>query len=536
VKNKKKGNKKVNEITKKINSTNISKPERKKNDEWSLGELEKDFVLDEPLETKKDDQVSLGQDAEHSILGGIIKVILILFCAVLGTAYIVYWNTEQKKSFLAKNINILTVQDEISNETEQADYNPPQAELDLNFLDELIQNHKTEKIQPPQLVVQTSSESSSSLKEIQQSEFSSSSELIVSVSSITSKALASSVKTSSSLSSSSSLMLFSLSSASKSSKSSKNSLAKSSSSLSSKAISSSSIAVVKSASLSSLPDFSSIKVKGNVKLFSASERAVNFDQGIQKTEINGLKWSVTLSTNENITDQGFLGYLKTQTVLGLVEDDSLRIIDSFIPQTGKYVVDNDFKTVQLNGDFATLTDLNLIKDGSYSLILSINKTVISSSRLIISVPEKNAAVNLVTEISSVQSSSVLNVPQEQDIIVQPRLSYVIHEEESSIASKPQQPVELYTGAANLVNSYGGKISRSIVLNVRFEDLDIEGEANVSGIGIMAVKGKLYERGFEMILTGDGQHIKLTGVKRNTMLRGRFVSGSLNETGSWEVMR
>ena len=563
---------------------NKTSPEKRRGDEWSLGEDWKasDDKDAGPVLGSSDSKVDpvfklpTNKNTSGSVF---IKVAFLLFGAVLITAYMLHINTERQKLSLVKNIKIETAE---NNSVTQ----PLVREPDYPILPQFSSSQQESSVEKSSFVQ-------------------ASSKIVVSGNML----LSSSVQRSSSLAVSSQE-----NSSGDSSLESYSSAIAYSSSKQTVVVSSSPKAVSsrpKSNAVSSvqpLPDFSNVVIKGSVQLLDETGAVVDVTRSLDKDKFSGLTWEAALTTRDNITDNRFAEYIGSQTVLGLLNDDSLQVIDSFVMDSAKYKGDG-LQAVDVRGRFLNL-DPDKLKTGNYSLVLSVNNTVISSTKLTIgghalafaeasafakttadkpkqvgedidvSDINKGLDTNTSTDTNTVQSPGENIKPTLQEDTIQPMDNSSAFANSSAVARSakveamaeeqvqnilpptdkatapvaipvepgntiqpvqevalPAVPAEYYSGTANLVNNYGGKIQRSIVLTINFNaDNTIQGAAIVSGVGTMTVKGQVYERGLEMVLTGSGDAIQLTGVKRDLTIRGRFASGSLKESGSFEVSR
>ena len=333
-------------------------------------------------------------------------------------------------------------------------------------------------------------------------------------------------------------------------------------------------------------DFSHVAIKGSIQLLDKNGNIVDTTRHLEKEKLLESTWVTAITTKDVITDERFAEYVGSQTVLGLLDDDSLKVIDSFIMEGAGYRGEG-LQAVDIRGKFSTLKPETL-KNGNYSLVLSINGTVVTSTKLVIgsgaqaivsppivtatgddikvtdisTIGTSSSVAGTATPLSSLQQLPQLPSPPEEPVrptlpsepepsrqVEQPTpvLGDSSYQSQQEPAVSPQSAssvahyaayAERYSGMATLTNnSSGEKTSRNIILAVDFyADNTIQGEATVSNVGAMAVRGKLYDRGLEMVLISSTDAIQLTGVKRGTTIRGRFTSGTLKESGSFEIMQ
>ena len=97
--------------------------------------------------------------------------------------------------------------------------------------------------------------------------------------------------------------------------------------------------------------------------------------------------------------------------------------------------------------------------------------------------------------------------------------------------------ETYRGQASLSSDANGHgVKRTMTLNIAFGETEISGSAQVSGIGEMKAKGKVYPRGFELDLFTGETAVRLTGARRDGVLRGRYYCSNPKESGTWDASR
>ncbi len=512
---------------------------RSDTDAWSLGELEAlreelkkipakyDLSFDDEPDGEIDEENV--NDEQSSLLGRIFKAICILVIVVAGTVFIVYNNTEGRKQAIQDEMNIINSRDNLtaSNRTitteqiEKINENEP-----INDIQKLIQT--PEKV----LGMLESSSSKSSVKIMG---ISSSSKL----SSATSSSLISS-NLSSVISARPSSDIKKSSISIVSSTKSEVSEATGESSITKQASTSSAIVKTESSNVSTtssamkiehktaIPDFSDVVVQGNVIILSATGNALTSNDIVTRDDVGTLKWRILLSATSPVNDKRFADYLKMHAILSIVDDSSLQIIKTLEPVVSEFPDENNLRAVVLSGLFSHLS--NGLKAGNYSIVFSIGKRVISTVHLAIDEGKQTQPMSPFGEVavkhtgtdSIVNENLVLPTLPDNDVI---------------LSTLPAQNFDMYSGVIKGVNKFGGNSERTITLNIVFnDDASISGEANVSGIGQMAIRGKNLQRGFEIYLTAGGQNIKLTGARYPTMLRGRFVSGSLEEVGNWEVSK
>ncbi|MCC6933625.1 MAG: serine/threonine protein kinase [Deltaproteobacteria bacterium] len=197
-------------------------------------------------------------------------------------------------------------------------------------------------------------------------------------------------------------------------------------------------------------------------------------------------------------------------------------------------------------------DLRTLKPGEYSANLLVAGEMVSTK--IFTVVEESEQVSSsvaakplreeVEESGAKERRVPWNLPSversaEREII-QPgsRETMPLLPGESSLpVQEPMANYETYSGQATISSEVtGGKSQRSITLNIQYGAAQIGGTANVSGIGQMGVKGGVYPRGFDMELTTSVVHIRLTGSKKDGVLRGRYLCNNPKETGTFEVSK
>jgi outer membrane biosynthesis protein TonB len=104
-----------------------------------------------------------------------------------------------------------------------------------------------------------------------------------------------------------------------------------------------------------------------------------------------------------------------------------------------------------------------------------------------------------------------------------------------MAQPNSAPLRLYTGSMFPQNAAVSRQKVSLDLKIRFEDSGIVGLAIVNQNRRFTVKGRVYPRGFELILRSPDHKLRLTGVQRGNILRGTFDTlGRKNGRGRWEV--
>jgi serine/threonine protein kinase len=104
---------------------------------------------------------------------------------------------------------------------------------------------------------------------------------------------------------------------------------------------------------------------------------------------------------------------------------------------------------------------------------------------------------------------------------------------SSVLAVPER----YQGTFSFSPSSAASAERrQMILNLSFQGSAISGQGTINGFEPFVVKGSMYPRGLEIQLQNQSYWIRLTGVRRNQTLRGRYFFPAQNKRGSWEVSR
>ena len=109
---------------------------------------------------------------------------------------------------------------------------------------------------------------------------------------------------------------------------------------------------------------------------------------------------------------------------------------------------------------------------------------------------------------------------ERPIPVAPGIEYGLGERES------------YSGDF-VIGGAGGE-RRAMILNLKVRNKVISGTARIDGYGSFQASGQYLPRGLEISLRNQEYSIRLTGAKRDMILRGRFFIPSEQQQGRWQV--
>lgn len=102
----------------------------------------------------------------------------------------------------------------------------------------------------------------------------------------------------------------------------------------------------------------------------------------------------------------------------------------------------------------------------------------------------------------------------------------------ALAPEPNILRESFTGMLRIDSS-----DSVLVLDLEFAGEQIRGSGRIDGFGAFQAQGRVYPRGFEVLLSNDEHKVRLTGSRREEILRGQFMfAGEGAKRGSWEVRR
>ncbi|MCB0346841.1 MAG: protein kinase [Bdellovibrionales bacterium] len=101
---------------------------------------------------------------------------------------------------------------------------------------------------------------------------------------------------------------------------------------------------------------------------------------------------------------------------------------------------------------------------------------------------------------------------------------------------PPPPAEVFRGTIEMKSEGGADQQRGLTLSLRFTDDTISGSASIDGMGNFNADGKVYPRGLEINIRGESFGIRLTGVRRDNVMRGRYYIPAQNQRGSWEAVQ
>ena len=96
--------------------------------------------------------------------------------------------------------------------------------------------------------------------------------------------------------------------------------------------------------------------------------------------------------------------------------------------------------------------------------------------------------------------------------------------------------ETYGGTLTIATDTGPEQDRAMILNLEFRGPRITGSASIAGFDPFNVNGKVLTRGIELGLRNSKYFIRLSGGRRDRVLRGTYFLPALNQSGAWTVSR
>jgi serine/threonine protein kinase len=160
--------------------------------------------------------------------------------------------------------------------------------------------------------------------------------------------------------------------------------------------------------------------------------------------------------------------------------------------------------------------------------------------------EKTAATNEVSEPKAevTKPAEVVAVPKaktkpEPKPVEQTQAVVVPSVIPSNSSSKVKERDMLTTAQdrfSGYMQSRNGSTKSNLSMSLSFSGENISGTATINGAGSYSVTGKLFSRGLELTLVGNGERITFSGSKRQAVLRGTYINAVANEAGQWQIVQ